>query len=59
MEQLEKKILDLIKWFEFEPDRIDIWVDKDGDLLIEGAGMQPLDGIELIAHVTNGDVYFK
>ena len=59
MEQLEKKILDLIKWFEFEPDRIDVWIDKDGDLLIEGAGMQPLDGIELIAHVINGDVYFK
>ena len=59
MEQLEKEILDLIKQFELEPDRIDIWVDKDDDLLIEGAGMQPLDGIELIAHVTNGDVYFK
>ena len=59
MKQLEKKILELIKWFEFEPDRIDVWVDKDGDLLIEDAGMQPLDGIELIAHVTNGDVYFK
>ena len=58
-EQLEKEILNLIKQFELEPDRIDIWVDKDGDLLIEGAGMQPLDGIELIAHVTNGDVYFK
>ena len=58
MDQLEKKILDLIKWCEFEPDRIDIWVDKDGDLLIEDAGMHPLDGIELIAHVTNGDVYF-
>ena len=58
-EQLEKKILYLIKWFEFEPDRIDVWVDKDGDLLIEDAGMQPIDGIELIAHVTNGDVYFK
>lgn len=58
MDQLEKKILDLIKWCGFEPDSIDIWVDKDGDLLIENAGMQPLDGIELIAHVTNGDVYF-
>lgn len=58
MDQLEKKILDLIKWYGFEPDSIDIWVDKDGDLLIENAGMQPLDGIELIAHVTNGDVYF-
>lgn len=58
MDQLEKKILDLIKWLEFEPDRIDVWIDKDGGLLIEGAGMQPLDGIKLIAHVTNGDVYF-
>ena len=59
MEQLEKEILDLIKWFEFEPDRTDVWIDRDGRLLIECAGMQPLDGIELIAHVTNGDVYFK
>ena len=55
----EKEILNLIEQFEFEPDRIDVWIDKDGDLLIEGAGMQPIDGIELIAHVTNGDVYFK
>ena len=59
MEQLEKQILNLIEQFELEPDRIDIWVDKDGDLLIEDAGMHPLDGIELIAHVTNGDVSFK
>ena len=59
MKQLEKEILNLIKWFEFEPDRIDVWIDKDGDLLIEGAGTQPIDGIELIAHVTNGDVYFN
>ena len=51
--------MNLIEQFELEPDRIDIWVDKDGDLLIEGAGMQPIDGIELIAHVTNGDVYLK
>ena len=59
MKQLEKEILNLIEQFKLEPDRIDIWVDKDGDLLIEGAGMHPIDGIELIAHVTNGDVYFK
>ena len=59
MKQLEKEILNLIEQFELEPDRIDIWADKDGDLLIEDAGMQPIDGIELIAHVTNGDVYFK
>ena len=58
MKQLEKKILDLIEQFELEPDRIDVWVDKDGDLLIEDAGMKPIDGIELIAHVTNGDVCF-
>ena len=59
MEQLEKEILDLIEWFESEPDRIDVWKDKNGELLIEGAGMHPIDGIELIAHVTNGDVCFK
>lgn len=59
MDQLEKDILDLIEWLEFEPDSIDIWVDKDRDLLIEDAEMHPLDGIELIAHVTNGDVYFN
>ena len=59
MKQLKKEILNLIEQFEFEPDRIDVWKDKDGDLLIEDAGMQPLDGIELIAHVINGDVYFK
>ena len=59
MKQLEKEILNLIEQFELEADRIDVWIDKDGDLLIEGTGMQPIDGIELIAHVTNGDVYFK
>ena len=55
----EKQILKCLEQFELDPDRIDVWVDKDGDLVIEDAGMQPLDGIELIAHVTNGDVYFK
>ena len=59
MKPSEKEILNLIEQFELEPDRIDIWLDKDGDLLIEDVGMQPIDGIELIAHVTNGDVYFK
>jgi hypothetical protein len=35
----------------------DFWVDKDGDILVEGRGMHPLDGIRQVGHVDNGVIY--
>ncbi|HEL2048800.1 TPA: hypothetical protein TY419_000361 [Streptococcus suis] len=59
MKHTETEVLELVKEFELEPDMLDIWEDASGNLLVEGRGMQPLDGINLIASVDNGSVYFK
>lgn len=43
--------------FEEFADGFDFWVDKDGDILIEGSGMKPIDGIRMIGYVNNGVFY--
>lgn len=43
--------------FEEFADGWDFWLDKDGDILVEGRGMKPIDGIEKIGYADNGEVY--
>lgn len=43
--------------FEEYADGWDFWIDKDGDILIEGRGMKPIDGIQKVGHVDNGVIY--
>lgn len=43
--------------FEEYADRLDFWVDKDGDILVEERGMEPVDGVKKVGYVDNGEVY--
>ena len=43
--------------FEEYADSWDFWIDNDGDILIEGRGMKPIDGVHKVGHVDNGVVY--
>lgn len=59
MTHTENEILSLVKELDLEPDMLDIWKDKDGNLLLEGRGIQPTDATEWIAYVDNGTVTFR
>ena len=37
----EQEILEILKEMEIEPDMVDIWEDRDGDISIEARGMAP------------------
>ena len=43
--------------FEEYADMLDFWVDKDGDILIEERGMEPVEGVRKVGYVDNGEVY--
>lgn len=43
--------------FEEYADMLDFWVDKDGDILVEERGMEPVEGVRKVGHVDNGEVY--
>lgn len=43
--------------FEEFADGWDFWIDKDGEILVEGRGMKPIDGVEKIGYADNGEVY--
>lgn len=43
--------------FEEYADMLDFWVDKDGDILAEERGMEPVDGVKKVGYVDNGEVY--
>lgn len=43
--------------FEEYADMLDFWVDKDGDILVEERGMEPVDGVRKVGYVDNGEVY--
>lgn len=43
--------------FEEYADRLDFWVDKDGDILVEERGMEPVEGVKKVGYVDNGEVY--
>ena len=67
MTETEKEIKQLIEdvyaeelkeqsWEEVA-DMLDFWRDKDGDLLIEGRGMKPIDGVDYVAYADNGVIW--
>ena len=67
MTPLERKIKQLIEdvyaeelkeqsWEEVA-DMLDVWTDKDGDLLLEGRGMKPIDGVDYVAYADNGVIW--
>ncbi len=67
MTPLERKIKQLIEdvyceelkeqpWEEVA-DMLDVWTDKDGDLLLEGRGIKPIDGIDYVGYVDNGVIW--
>ena len=43
--------------FEEYADMLDFWVDKDGDILVEERGMEPVDGVRKVGYVDSGEVY--
>lgn len=43
--------------FEEYADMIDFWVGKDGDILVEERGMEPVEGVKKVGYVDNGEVY--
>lgn len=58
----EAEILEILKDMGIEPDMLDIWEDKDGNISIEARGMAPAEERELkmkyIGYVDNGNVWF-
>lgn len=63
MKHTKQEILDIIKDMELEPDMLDIWEDKNGNISIEARGMAPADErerkMQYIGFVDNGDVTFE
>lgn len=67
MTELEKEITEMTKDFYREElkkqpweevaDGLDFWRDKDGFLLMESRGMQPLEGVEYVASVDDGVIW--
>ena len=43
--------------FEEYADRLDFWVDKDGDILVEERGMEPVDGVRKVGYVDSGVIW--
>ncbi|WP_162470187.1 hypothetical protein [Streptococcus salivarius] len=67
MTNLEKEIKQIIEdvyaeelkeqsW-EDVADMLDFWRDKDGDLLIEGRGVKPIDGVHYVGYADNGVIW--
>lgn len=62
-EQLQKALEDNFEnfkddmTFEEYADMLDFWVDKDGDILVEERGMEPVEGVRKVGYVDNGEVY--
>lgn len=62
-EQLQKALEDNFEnfkddmTFEEYADMLDFWVDKDGDILVEERGMEPVEGVKKVGYVDNGEVY--
>lgn len=67
MNKLEKEITEIIIDFykneligqpwEDVADGLDFWRDKEGSLIMEGRGMQPLEGVEYVASVDDGVIW--
>lgn len=43
--------------FEEYADMLDFWVDKDGGILVEERGMEPVEGVKKVGYVDSGEVY--
>lgn len=43
--------------FEEYADMLDFWVDKDGDILVEERGMEPVDGVRKVGYVDSGVIW--
>ncbi|HFP5958120.1 TPA: hypothetical protein ACHI5W_001646 [Streptococcus pyogenes] len=43
--------------FEEYADRLDFWVGKDGDILVEERGMEPVDGVRKVGYVDSGVIW--
>lgn len=43
--------------FEEYADMLDFWVDKDGDIIVEERGMEPVEGVKKVGYVDDGEVY--
>ena len=43
--------------FEEYADRLDFWVDKDGDILVEERGMEPVAGVRKVGYVDSGVIW--
>lgn len=67
MTPLEREIKQLIEdvyaeelkeqsWEEVA-DMLDVWTDKDGELLLEGRGIKPIDGINYVGYADNGVIW--
>lgn len=67
MTNLEKEIKELIEdvyaeelkkqpW-EDVANMLDFWIDKDGDILVEERGMEPVDGVKKVGYVDNGVIW--
>lgn len=43
--------------FEEFADGYDFWVDNENNILVEGRGMKPLDGLRMVGHVDNNEFW--
>lgn len=43
--------------FEEFADSYDFWVDNENNILVEGRGMKPIDGVRMVGHVDNNEFW--
>lgn len=43
--------------FEEYADMLDFWVNKDGDILVEERGIEPVDGVRKVGYVDSGVIW--
>ena len=43
--------------FEEFADGYDFWVNNENNILVEGRGMKPLDGVRMVGHVDNNEFW--
>lgn len=58
MKHTEKTVLSSAIDLNLTLDMLDVWEDKDGNLLFGDRGIQPDKGIKLIAIIDDGEVWF-
>ena len=56
----EKQLLKALEedlTFEEYADMLDFWVNKDGDILVEERGIEPVDGVRKVGYVDSGVIW--